>query len=54
MGTAVLLFVLGGAVVAPFSAPAAIAMCVAAAALVPVAVIIGNRREKGDKWWDEK
>lgn len=54
MGTALLLFVLAGAVVAPFSAPAAIAMCVAAAALVPVAVIIGNRREEGDKWWDEK
>lgn len=54
MGTAVLLFVLAGAVVYPFSATAAIAMCVVAAALLPVAVILGNRREEGDKWWDEK
>ncbi|MFW6724630.1 DUF3099 domain-containing protein [Streptomyces sp. MAR4 CNY-716] len=54
MGTAVLLFVLAGAVVYPFSATAAVAMCVVAAALPPVAVIIGNRREPGDKWWDEK
>lgn len=54
MGTAVLLFVLSGAVVLPFSATAALVMCVVAAALVPVAVIIGNRRERGDMWWDER
>ncbi|GAA1499793.1 DUF3099 domain-containing protein [Streptomyces synnematoformans] len=53
MGSAVLLFVLAGTVVYPLSAPAAVAMCVVAAVLPPLAAITGNRWEEGDKWWDE-
>lgn len=53
MATALVLFVSAWAFVRLWSVPAAIAMCVVAMTLPPVAVIVGNRREPGERWWDE-
>ncbi|MBW1600756.1 DUF3099 domain-containing protein [Streptomyces sp. JJ66] len=53
MAVCLTLFVGAGAVVRHFSVPLAIAMCVVAAALLPVAAIAANRREPSDRWWDE-
>jgi len=36
-----------------WSVPLAIAMCVVAMAIPPVAAIVANRREPDDRWWDE-
>ena len=36
------------------SVPAAIAMCVVAALIPPVAAIAGNKRDPDDRWFDEE
>ncbi len=33
--------------------PAAIAMCVVAMVIPPVAAMVGNRKGPEDRWWDE-
>ncbi|KRV51095.1 hypothetical protein AQ490_02520 [Wenjunlia vitaminophila] len=53
MGVCVLLFGLGGGLVRLWSVPAAVAMCVVAMVIPPVAAIVANRREPDDRWWDE-
>jgi hypothetical protein len=53
MGVCIVLFVLAWSVVRLWSVPAAVAMCVVAMVIPPVAAIIGNRREPGERWWDE-
>ncbi|WP_419996093.1 DUF3099 domain-containing protein [Streptomyces boninensis] len=53
MGTAVGLFAFAGFVVYRWSLWLAVAMCVVAALIPPLAAITGNRWEKDDKWWDE-
>ena len=53
MTVCVVLFVSAWAFVRLWSVPAAVAMCVVAMAIPPVAAIVGNRREPDDKWWDE-
>ncbi|MFG2135257.1 DUF3099 domain-containing protein [Streptomyces sp. NPDC048650] len=53
MGVCLVLFVLAWSVVRLWSVPAAVAMCVVAMVIPPVAAIIGNRREPGERWWDE-
>ncbi|MDT0378242.1 MULTISPECIES: DUF3099 domain-containing protein [unclassified Streptomyces] len=53
MTAALVLFVSAWAFVRLWSVPAAIALCVVAMALPPAAVIVGNRREPGERWWDE-
>ncbi|MEV5484843.1 MULTISPECIES: DUF3099 domain-containing protein [Streptomyces] len=53
MGVCLVLFVLAWGVVRLWSVPAAVGMCVVAMVIPPVAAIIGNRREPGERWWDE-
>ena len=53
MGTCVFLFVMAWAVVRLWSVPAAIAMCLVAMVIPPVAAIVANRRGPEDHWWDE-
>ncbi|MER7988228.1 DUF3099 domain-containing protein [Streptomyces noursei] len=53
MGVCLVLFVLAWSVVRLWSVPAAVAMCVVAMVIPPVAAVIGNRREPGERWWDE-
>ncbi|WP_030069829.1 DUF3099 domain-containing protein [Streptomyces natalensis] len=53
MGVCLVLFVLAWSVVRLWSVPAAVAMCVVAMVIPPVAAIVGNRREPGERWWDE-
>ncbi len=54
MGTCVVLFVLAFTVVRLWSLTAAIAMCVVAMLIPPVAAIVANRRGPDDHWWDEE
>jgi DUF3099 family protein len=53
MGVCLTLFLLAGTVFYRFSFPVAAGMTVVAMAIPPFAVIVANRREKGDRWWDE-
>jgi hypothetical protein len=53
MGGCLFLFVSAWAFVRIWSVPAAIALCVVAMAIPPIAVIVGNSRGKDDRWWDE-
>ncbi|WP_093716939.1 DUF3099 domain-containing protein [Actinacidiphila alni] len=53
MGTCVVLFVTAWSVVRLWSVPAAIAMCLVAMVIPPVAAIVANRRGPEDRWWDE-
>jgi hypothetical protein len=53
MGVCLVLFVLAGTVVYRFSFAVAAGMTIVAMAIPPFAVIVANRREKGDRWWDE-
>lgn len=53
MGICLSLFVLGGAVVRLWSVPAAVAMCVVAMVIPPLAAIVANRRGPEDRWWDD-
>jgi hypothetical protein len=53
MGTCVVLFILAWSVVRLWSVPAAIAMCLTAMVIPPVAAIVANRRGPEDRWWDE-
>jgi hypothetical protein len=54
MGTCVVLFVTAWAVVRLWSVPAAIAMCLVAMVIPPVAAIVANRRGPDERWWDEE
>lgn len=54
MSCCLVLFVSAWAFVRLVSVTAAIVLCVVAMVLPPVAVIIANRREPEDRWWDEK
>lgn len=53
MGTCVVLFVMAWSVVRFWSVPAAIAMCLVAMVIPPVAAIVANRKGPEDRWWDE-
>ncbi|MFI7243653.1 DUF3099 domain-containing protein [Streptomyces qinglanensis] len=53
MAICLVLFVSAWAFVRLWSVPAAIALCAVAMVLPPLAVIVGNRREPDDRWWDE-
>ncbi|MEU4085621.1 DUF3099 domain-containing protein [Streptomyces aureus] len=53
MGTCIVLFVLAWAVVRLWSVPAAVAMCVVAMLIPPVAAMTANRRGPEDRWWDD-
>ncbi|MFI1204645.1 DUF3099 domain-containing protein [Streptomyces sp. BHT-5-2] len=53
MGVCLMLFVLAWSVVRLWSVPAAVAMCVVAMVIPPCAAVVGNRREPGERWWDE-
>ncbi|MCF6522690.1 DUF3099 domain-containing protein [Streptomyces sp. JJ36] len=53
MGICLVLFVSAWGFVRFWSVPAAIAMCVVAMVIPPAAVIVGNRRDAEDRWWDE-
>lgn len=54
MGLCLTLFVLAWGVVRLVSVPLAVAMSVVAMAIPPIAVIVANRREDDDRWWDER
>ncbi len=53
MGVCVTLFVLAWGVVRMWSIPAAVAMCLVAMVIPPLAAIVANRRGPDDYWWDE-
>ncbi|MEV6261240.1 DUF3099 domain-containing protein [Streptomyces sp. NPDC051784] len=53
MGGCLLLFVSAWAFVRLWSVPAAVAMCVVAMVIPPVAAIVANRRGPEDRWWDD-
>ncbi|MFJ3088175.1 DUF3099 domain-containing protein [Streptomyces sp. NPDC086838] len=53
MGVCLVLFVSAWAFVRLWSMPAAIAMCVIAMVIPPVAAMVGNRKGPEDRWWDE-
>uniref|UniRef100_UPI001F40B31A DUF3099 domain-containing protein n=1 Tax=Streptomyces albidus (ex Kaewkla and Franco 2022) TaxID=722709 RepID=UPI001F40B31A len=53
MTTCLVLFISAWSFVRLWSVPAAIAMCVVAAVIPPVAAITGNKREPDDRWFDE-
>ncbi|KIF68729.1 membrane protein [Streptomyces sp. AcH 505] len=53
MGGCLVLFVSAWSFVRLWSVPAAVAMAVVAMVIPPVAAIVGNRRGKDDRWWDE-
>nr|WP_206345516.1 DUF3099 domain-containing protein [Streptomyces thermoviolaceus] len=53
MGTCITLFVLAWAVVRLWSVTAAVAMCLVAMVIPPVAAVVANRRGPDDRWWDD-
>ncbi|MER7793380.1 DUF3099 domain-containing protein [Streptomyces sp. NPDC097640] len=53
MGACLTLFVSAWGFVRLWSVPAAVAMCVVAMVIPPLAAIVANRRGPGDRWWDE-
>ncbi|MFD0057627.1 DUF3099 domain-containing protein [Streptomyces sp. NPDC127168] len=53
MGICIALFVLAWGVVRLWSVPAAVAMCVVAMVIPPLAAIVANRRGPEDRWWDD-
>ncbi|MFF4299133.1 DUF3099 domain-containing protein [Streptomyces vinaceus] len=53
MGGCVFLFVSAWAFVRLFSVEAAVALCVVAMVIPPVAAMIANRRGPDDRWWDD-
>ncbi|MDT0544168.1 MULTISPECIES: DUF3099 domain-containing protein [Streptomyces] len=53
MGACLTLFVSAWGFVRLWSVPAAVAMCVVAMVIPPLAAIVANRRGPSDRWWDE-
>nr|WP_281179656.1 DUF3099 domain-containing protein [Streptomyces violens] len=53
MAVCITLFVLAWGVVRLWSVPAAVGMCVVAMVIPPFAAIVANRRDPGERWWDE-
>jgi hypothetical protein len=53
MGGCLFLFVSAWAFVRLWSIPAAVAMCVVAMVIPPVAAIVANRRGPEDRWFDD-
>ncbi|MFF1919301.1 DUF3099 domain-containing protein [Streptomyces sp. NPDC058221] len=53
MGVCLVLFVSAWAFVRLWSIPAAIAMCVVAMVIPPVAAMVANRKGPEDRWWDD-
>ena len=53
MGACLVLFVSAWAFVRLWSMPAAIAMCVVAMVIPPVAAMVANRKGPEDSWWDD-
>jgi hypothetical protein len=53
MGSCVGLFVLAWSLVRLWSVTAAVVMCVVAMVIPPFAAIVANRRDPGERWWDE-
>ncbi|MFI6862989.1 DUF3099 domain-containing protein [Streptomyces sp. NPDC050421] len=53
MGVCLVLFISAWAFVRLWSMPAAIAMCVVAMVIPPVAAVVANRKGPEDRWWDE-
>lgn len=53
MGGCLVLFVSAWAFVRLWSMPAAIAMCVVAMVIPPVAAMVANRKGPEDRWWDD-
>jgi hypothetical protein len=53
MGGCVTLFVLAWGVVRLWSVTAAVVMCVVAMVIPPFAAIVANRRNPGERWFDE-
>lgn len=53
MGGCLVLFISAWSFVRLWSVPAAVAMCVVAMVIPPIAAMVGNARGKDDRWWDE-
>ncbi|MFD3698461.1 DUF3099 domain-containing protein [Streptomyces sp. NPDC058646] len=53
MGGCLFLFVSAWSFVRLFSVEAAVALCVVAMVIPPVAAMIANRRGPEDRWWDD-
>lgn len=53
MSGCLVLFVSAWAFVRLWSVPAAVAMCVVAMVIPPIAAMVANRRGPDDRWWDD-
>ncbi|WP_424212547.1 DUF3099 domain-containing protein [Streptomyces sp. BI20] len=53
MGSCLFLFVSAWSWVRLLSVPAAVALCVVAMVIPPIAAIVANRRGPEDRWWDD-
>ncbi|MFG2820647.1 DUF3099 domain-containing protein [Kitasatospora sp. NPDC048365] len=53
MGVCVGLFALAGGLVRLWSVGAAIALCLVAMVIPPVAAILANKRDPDDDWWND-
>lgn len=54
MTVSLTLFISASAFVRLFSVPLAVAMCVVAAIIPPIAAFSANRWDADDHWWDER
>ncbi|QXE36124.1 DUF3099 domain-containing protein [Streptomyces sp. GMY02] len=53
MGGCLILFVSAWGFVRFWSVPAAVALCIVAMVIPPIAAMVGNARGKDDRWWDD-
>lgn len=53
MGGCLVIFVSAWTFVRELSVPAAVALCFLAMFIPPMAAIVGNTRDKTDRWWDD-
>lgn len=53
MAVCLTLFISAWAFVRLWSVPVAVGMCLVAMVIPPAAAIVGNKRERDDRWWDE-
>jgi Protein of unknown function (DUF3099) len=53
MGGCLVLFISAWSFVRLWSIPAAVALCIVAMVIPPIAAMVGNGRGRDDRWWDE-
>ncbi|MER8002789.1 MULTISPECIES: DUF3099 domain-containing protein [unclassified Streptomyces] len=53
MSGCLVLFISAWTFVRMWSVPAAVVLCVVAMVIPPIAAMVGNTRDKDDRWWDD-